>query len=368
MTEIIPPFKPEFAQAEINFVNDATQKILSSGRLVLGEYTKQFETGMAAVAQREYGVAVNSGSTALEIAYRLLDVKDRHVLVPTNTNFATAAAATYAGAMVELYDSGLYPDVDDLASRLRDDTASVTVVHIGGYISPEMEHIADICRARGVPLVEDAAHAHGALLNGRAAGSFSDIAAFSFFPTKVLTTVEGGMIMTDDAALAALARQYRDQGKHADGITHEVWGNSSRMTEMGAALGAAQLVSFERDAERRAEIIDRYTTELLDTGLAFPEVSLSSRPSGYKAIALLPETISRDGLKQAMLQRGVQLGKEIYEKPLHRQPVFEPLLQGDEYPVADEFAARHICLPVWRCMSDAQVTTVVAALRDELSR
>lgn len=361
----VPSFKAEFSRTEIDYVADATQRIMASGRLILGPYTEQFESAMADVSQRQYGVAVNSGSTALEIAYKTLDVKDKQVLIPTNTNFATAAAAAYAGAKVEFYDSGLYPDAEDISSRLNEHTGAVTVVHIGGYITPDMKQIAERCRRLGVPLIEDAAHAHGAFLEGGAAGSFGDVTAFSFFPTKTLTTGEGGVLTTDDEHIAAMARQYRDQGKNPDGVTHEVWGNSWRMTEMGAALGLAQIASIERDTDRRAEIIDRYQSELKGTGLIFPDAG-EGRPSGYKAIALLPQEISRPIFKESLKRRGILLGKEVYEKPLHKQPVFEAFQGTEDYPIAEAFSEQHVCLPLWRFMEDEDAAAVIKHIQEEL--
>lgn len=363
---IVPSFKAEFSEIEIGEVTAATEEILRSGQLVLGPYTRSFEAAMAGVSQTEHAVAVNSGSTALEIAYKSLNLRGKQVLIPTNTNFATAAAAAYAGAQIEFYDNGLYPDMNDLSERITKDTGGVVVVHIGGYITPDMERIAKHCNEAGVPLIEDAAHAHGAMHNGKAAGSFGRVSAFSFFPTKTLTTGEGGMVTTDSEDLATKARQYRDQGKHADGITHEVWGNSWRMTELGAALGVAQIKNIERDAERRAAIIGRYQTELAGTILKFPEHIVDSLPGGYKCIATLPEGVDRTELKANLRMKGVLLGKEVYEKPLHLQPIFQEWTTGERYPEATRFADRHICLPLWRFMEDADVSLVIDRLQTEL--
>jgi dTDP-4-amino-4,6-dideoxygalactose transaminase len=364
---MVPSFNLTFTEEEIATTLTATENILRTGNLALGPYTDEFEEAMADVAQTEHLVSVNSGSTALEIIYKMTDTKDRKILMPSNTNFATAAAAKNAEAQVEFYDGGLYPNVEDIESRLTPDTAALVVVHIGGYLSPELEKIAELCKKNGIRLIEDAAHAHGAQLEGKAAGSFGDAAAFSFFLTKTLTTGEGGAIATDDSDLAALARQYRTQGRGSDGLTHEVWGNSWRMTEIGAALGTTQIKSLEADTERRAAIIRRYQTELGRTGLQFPELGLESRPSGHKAIAILPEGVSRSGLKQAMMGRGVQMAREVYEKPLHQQPIFQEYASHpDAYPETTEFADRHVALPLWRHMPDSDVDKVIEQLNEVL--
>ncbi len=365
LERIVPSFKAEFAESEISEVLTATEQILRTGQLVLGPYTKAIESAMSDLSQTEYAVAVNSGSTALEIIYRSLGVNGQKVLIPTNTNFATAAAAVYAGAHVEFYDNGLYPDTDKLLEQLTPDVSAVVVVHIGGYITPYMGQITTHCNKLDIPLIEDAAHAHGASQNGIAAGHFGRAGAFSFFPTKTLTTGEGGMIATDDETLAKTARKYRDQGKNKDGITHEVWGNSWRMTEIGAALGLAQIKNVAADTQRRANVIERYMYELADTALEFPLQGPDMTPSGYKCIAMLPSDISRQGLKKALSNRGVLLGKEVYEKPLHLQPIFATS-EAIDYPLAEDFAARHICLPLWRFIEDADVTKVISEIKNVL--
>jgi len=364
---MVPSFRLTFTEEEIASTLDATENVLRSGDLVLGPYTDGFEEAMAKVAQTEHLISVNSGSTALEVIYKMIGTKGRKILMPSNTNFATAAAAKNAEADIEFYDGGLYPNIADIESKLTDDTAALVVVHIGGYLSPELEQIAELCNERGIRLIEDAAHAHGAQLDGKAAGSFSDAAAFSFFLTKTLTTGEGGAIATNDDSLAALARQYRTQGRGSDGLSHEVWGNSWRMTEIGAALGLAQIKSLDTDTERRAAIIRRYQTELGKTGLQFPQLDSESRPSGHKALAILPEGVSRDGLKRAMKGRGVHLAREVYEKPLHQQPIFrEYVTSPDAYPEATFFAERQVALPLWRHMPDSDVDTVIEQLNKEL--
>lgn len=362
MNPPIPPFIAEFTDEEIAATTDAVAQIMRSGQLILGPHTEAFETSMADLAGVRYAVAVNSGSTALEIIFRSLDVRGRTVLVPTNTNFATAAAALYAGAHVRLYDGGLYPDTADIARTLTPDVASVVVVHIGGYLSPDLPAITGLCEQRSVPLIEDAAHAHGSTLHGRAAGGIGWASAFSFYPTKVITCGEGGMITTNDRGLYEAARRYRDQGKSLDGREHIVMGNSWRMTEAGAALGMAQMQSFGRDLDRRRAVIDRYRAALHGPALALPAIDAGSRVSGHKCIAMLAPGINRTALRNAVADAGVQLGRGVYELPLHRQPVFAHLNVARGFWLAHDFADRHICLPLWRHMDDVTVGRVVEAV------
>ncbi|MGX1811456.1 DegT/DnrJ/EryC1/StrS family aminotransferase [Nocardia sp. NPDC055321] len=362
---MIPPFTAQIPADEIETTVAAVRDILSSGQLILGEHTTAFEAAVADMAGTRYAIAVNSGTIALEIIFRSLGVDGRTVLVPTNTNYATAAAAINAGARVRLYDSGLYPDLADVHDKLTPDVAAVVVVHIGGHLSPELPRLVELCAAAGVPLIEDAAHAHGSSLGTRPAGSHGHAAAFSFFTTKVVSTGgEGGAITTDDPALDHAARQYRDQGKDHAG-THILWGGSWRMTEIGAALGNAQLAHLSRDIDSRTQVIDRYTDALTGAGLTFPD--RHGRLSGHKAIAVLGPGIDRDRLREDLRARGVGLGKGVYDQPLHTLPVLDGFGLGHLYPLADDFADRHICLPLWRGMSAPIVDEVIATVHRALA-
>ncbi|WP_327113702.1 DegT/DnrJ/EryC1/StrS family aminotransferase [Nocardia sp. NBC_01730] len=361
---MIPPFTAAVPDDEIATVLAAAEQIMRAGRLVLGAHTEVLETTVAVMAGTRYAIAVNSGSTALEIIYKTVDVQGRTVLMPTNTNYATAAAALAAGAQVQLYDAGLYPDLADLERRLTGDVSAVVVVHIGGYITPDLPQIMQLCEAAGVALIEDAAHAHGSTFGDRPAGGFGYAAAFSLFATKVVTTGEGGVITTDDPDLDRLARIYRNQGHDGDG-RHVVWGGSWRMTELGAVLGSAQFDHFDRDLIQRRAVIDRYITDLSGIGLEFPVPH--GQVSGHKCIALLNYGIERDHLRDKVSAVGVELARGVYEQPLHRQPVFGGLNIGDSFPAANDFADRHICLPLWRGMTDDIVDRVIKIIRTSVA-
>src|SRR5262244_3812690 len=172
---------------------------LRTGVLTLGHNGQAFETAFARVVGTRFAVAVQSGTSALEIVLRAVGVEGREVVVPTNTFFATPAAVIHAGgrprfADVEGTTMGL--SVETVAAAVSSETAGVILVHIGGLVSPETPKIAAFCRDRDLFLVEDAAHAHGSSLDGRMAGTFGAASAFSFYPTKVITVVESGTMAT----------------------------------------------------------------------------------------------------------------------------------------------------------------------------
>ena len=207
----IKPFYLDLDDNDRLFLHQSLDRILDSGTLILGSYTESFEKQFAEYVGAKYAVSVNSATSALEIQLRQENVCGRRVAVPTNTNFATAAAVLHAGgelAFMDMDASTFMPSLQQLqeAKDRYPELAGVVWVHIGGVIPPDMLQIARFCQAHGLFLIEDCAHAHGSRLGGMHAGSFGKSGAFSFFPTKVMTTMEGGMVTTDDADYAAAVK------------------------------------------------------------------------------------------------------------------------------------------------------------------
>ncbi|HEY2553461.1 MAG TPA: DegT/DnrJ/EryC1/StrS aminotransferase family protein [Streptosporangiaceae bacterium] len=363
----------------------AIEGILASGMLTLGEYTRQFEAAfasahaearpgrsgqpgdLAAGPPAPHAVAVASGTAALEIVLRSVGVAGRDVVLPANTFYATAAAVIAAGgrpvfADIDPATFALSPET--VTAALTPDTAAVLVVHIGGLITPRIGELRRLAEEHEVALVEDAAHAHGATWLGEFAGAFGAAAAFSFYPTKVVTCGEGGMILTSSAALADEARIYRDQGKGSFGANHHVrHGYAWRMSELHAVTGLVHLRRMAASIERRRQVAARYDQALagLDglTALAEPP---GCRTNYYKYIAVLPEGSDRSRFKRELAERhGVRLSGEVYDLPLHQQPVLAEF-GGQELPVAESMCARHVCLPVHSDMRQDEIDQVLTAV------
>ena len=345
---------------------------LTSGSLTLGPATRRFEEAFATRHDAAHAVAVASGTAALEIILRAVGVAGRDVVVPANTFFATAAAVVHAGgrpvfADVDPQTMSLSPGA--LEGALSPDTAAVIHVHIGGLVAPTVAAVADLCRRHGVALVEDAAHAHGSSLDGAYAGAFGVAAAFSFYPTKVITSGEGGMILTADDRVADEARIYRDQGKAGFlGNVHVRDGYAWRMSEVHAAIGEVHLRRLDGFLEHRAHVAARYDAALRDV----PGVTVIPTPSNavnnhYKYVVLLSPGIDRSHLKRVLReQHEVGLSGEVYELPLHKQPVFESYA-GRPLPVAEDVCARHVCLPLHSDMTDDEADTVIEAVLTTLA-
>ena len=362
MKPTIPSFRTIFRKEEITYILKHTKQVLNSGRLTLGKYTEVFEKTFADLTGVKYATAVNSGTSALEIIFKILRVNNMNVLIPTNTNFATAISAINAGAIIRMYDSDLYPDFDDIRRKITENTKVVVVVHIGGYITQEIQDIKRYCKARNVHLVEDASHAHGAIKFEKKAGSFGDAGAFSFFPTKVITTGEGGIITTNSKRIHTLAMQYRDQGKNVKG-SHAYHGNSWRLSEIHAVIGLSQMNTLMDDNVYRHRIMEMYREKLLLChDITFPDIPSDHLPSGYKCVAFVPSKKVKCLMNEFLRSRGIFLGKGIYDIPLHKQPFFKNMNSWN-YIKADNFSNTHICLPIWRTITENDVDRVVSTMK-----
>ena len=371
----IKPFFFDMTDDEVEELVEGVRSIVRSGSLILGSYTAEFERNFADFVGAKHAIATNSGTSALEILLRMKQVAGKTVLVPTNTNFATAAAVIRAGGGVpqflDMDETSFAPSLEMVEAALARpplaagaEIAGLVWVHIGGVISPEFPAVVELCRARGLFVIEDAAHAHGSAIGGVKSGLLADGAAFSFFPTKVMTTFEGGMITTESDEEDALARSFCNQGKRGmtfGGLHHDL-GNSFRITEVGAVEGLIQLRKLPEMIGRRQKVYDIVTRELERAGIRHVSTAHMDAASQYKLIVLLPEGLEPAAVKQAMADEGVILGGTVYEIPCHLQPVFEGICAGESYPVAERWCPRHICPPITSGMSEDDARRVAAAL------
>ena len=362
----VPPARACFPAEDRAEILARIDQSLISGQLTLGPIGRELEAAFAKRHGAQYAVAVSSGTGALEIILRSLGVEGREVIVPANTFFATAAAAVHAGARVVFVDCDpetMAFDLADVRAHLRPETAAVIAVHIGGLISPALPALAELCHDRGVHLVEDAAHAHGSTLGGRSAGTFGIAGAFSFYPTKVMAGGEGGIIVTDDEAIVEAAHTYRDQGKGSFLANfHTRLGANWRMSEPHAAIVQSQLARLDEFIAARQSLAKRYDAAADDLGLRPLRIPAEAHCNYYKYIAFLPEGVDRAELKQLMRDRfDIGLSGEVYDTPLHRQPVFAAFADR-ALPGAEFIGARHICLPLYPSLSESDADYVVESL------
>jgi len=386
---------PEPDRAEIAA---AISGILATGALTLGPYNEKFESafaaahentsraaggahrGVAPVPEQPAGstasppvtplraIAVSSGTSALEIALRAVGVTGRDVIVPANAFYATAAAVISAGARP------VFADIDKdtfalsprtLATAQTPNTAAAVLAHIAGLITPAVDDLRRQCQINDVCLVEDASLAHGSSFGGRFAGSFGAAAAFSFYPTNLVTSGEGGMILTRSADLEREARIYRDQGKAAFVINQHVRpGYAWRMDELSAVTGLVHLRRLGEFIARRRAVAARYAAGLASIGVLEPLKEPAGCMSNFSAfIALLPPGVDRTWFKEMLADRhDVHLAPEVYDLPLHLQPVLAEYASGPSLPAAEDVCRRHVCLPVHSDMRDDEIDQVLEAI------
>lgn len=371
----IPPAKPYFPQEDIRLIMSDVTKILHSGMLTLGDYTKRLETEFAKLCNVKRAIAVNSGTSALEIVLRAVGLKkDEEVLVPTNTFSATAAAVIFAGGKPVLTDidaKTLCINAANVSAHLTSKTRAVIPVHIGGLICPEIKAIREICEDHNCFLIEDAAHAQGSKKDDRTAGTFGDAGCFSLYPTKVITAGEGGVITTNEEDLARKALILRDQGKEnfSSNIIVEL-GYNWRMSEINAAIGLSQLERLAEFIEYRSMIAKYYDEKLSRiSNIETLKIPRNITSNYYKYVTFLSSEINRDEFKQRLREKGVRCSGEVYWPPLHMQPIYKSLLhvkEGD-FPQSEDICRRLVCLPMYSQMTLDEAEYVVNRIEEVLS-
>ena len=369
----IPPARIYFPDNDRKAILAAIDVALQTGQLTMGRHGKAFEEDFARFVGTRHAVAVASGTSAIEIPLRIAGVAGREVLVPTNTFFATVFGVLHAGGRVRFMDadpSTFGVSADSVRAQLTDQTAAVIVVHIGGIVTPEMGEIKQLCRDHDAFLLEDAAHAHGSTVGGRQAGTFGDAASFSFYPTKVTTSAEGGMIVTDDDRIASEARLYRDQGKISfTENRHDKMGYNWRLSEPHAIIGRAhfnRLPEFIAERQRLAAHYDRLLTDA--RGITPVKPPSACHSNYYKYIAMVDSGVDRRRLKLYLREQcGVSLSGEVYEYPCHLQPIFDGAYRGGSYPVAEDLCRHHVCLPLFQGMTEDEVAHVAGSLAEALA-
>ena len=244
----IPQTRPYFNDKDIGLINKDIAKILKSGRLILGPYTKKFEENFKKYIKRNYAVAVNTCTTALNICLEYFGVENKEVIVPSNT-FVTDANSVIQckGKLVfaEMDKNTLCLDIADVKRKVTNKTKAIITIHMLGMIDPKIYELSELCRKKGIFLIEDCSHAHGSMIGGKRVGSFSDASCFSFYPTKVMTTGLGGMIATNDGKLQKYSQSMRffGAGQNLDEI--EYMASDWLLGEINACIGIHQLMKIK---------------------------------------------------------------------------------------------------------------------------
>jgi perosamine synthetase len=360
---------PYFHENDIDFILAEFGKILrGEGLLSMGHNVKEFEVEFAKYIGVAKAIATSSCTAALENILMAAGIKSGdEVIVPAQTFIATASSVIRAGAkpVFAEINSNFLLDYEDVIRRVNKKTKAVILVHFAGLIDTKVVELKDYLNSRSILLIEDAAHAHGASIHGRKAGSIGDAAAFSFFSTKIMTTGEGGMIATDNLELADRCASIRSRGLDLN-ANHEIFnslGTNQRMTEVQALMGRTQLKRLDEFVDHRNHLAAVYRQNLrpaIEGGLIeIPDVPEFLRHSYWRYIVLLRNGQNRDEIAKNMAEQSVKIDW-AYQPLVHLQPVIKKLFCIDEnmLPFSEKLASTHICLPIHMGISKEDVVYI----------
>lgn len=367
--EAIPLSSPDITEAEIQ----AVVKVLRNPRLSLGPVLGEFEDAVAKYVGVDHAVAVNSGTSGLHLALLALGIGEGdEVIVPSFTFIAAANAIRYVGArpvFVDVERETLNIDPARIEEAITHRTRALMVVHTFG-LPAEMDELLAIARRHRLLVIEDACEALGAEYRGRKAGSLGDAGVFAFYPNKQITTGEGGMVVTNDAAVAATVRSLRNQGRREtdDWFEHTELGYNYRLSELNCALGVEQMRRIDGMLAARERVALTYERLLAPHAeLALPVSKRADcRISWFVYVLRLNESFSRGDRDRALKDLAVAgIGAGRYFAPIHLQPAYrEYRSSGSRLPITESESARTIALPFFNRLTEDQIRRVC----DELLR
>ncbi|NPB03426.1 MAG: DegT/DnrJ/EryC1/StrS family aminotransferase [Thermotogae bacterium] len=355
----------------------AVLEVMRSGWISMGPKTREYEAALARFYGVRFALAASSGTSALLLAYMSLDLKGYDVILPSLTFVATANALTFVGARPVFADIRS-PDMPLMSAEtvervLTSKTKAVVFVSYAGY-GDTLSEVKDLCESKGIILIEDASHSHGAKYPGGMAGTFGKVGAFSTFANKNLSTGEGGYLITDDPQIYAWAKLLRSHG-----MTSSSWerlegkeemydvvavGLNLRPDEIRSAIGLENLKKLPAENRRRRNLVSLYrkliAKELPEVSVPFPPSSPSAH---YIFPVLLPEGVDRDVVRKRMYEAGIYTS--IHYPPVHRFKVYDT---GITLPNTEEYAQRTLTLPLWGRMDRERVVRVVETLKLVLRR
>ena len=331
-----------------------------------GPFVKQFEEKMSAAAGRKYGIAVSNGTAALEVAMQAIGIgKDDEVIMPTFTIISCAMAVTKLGAKPVLVDSDIDTwnmQIDEIENKITPKTKAILMVHLYG-LPAEINHILELARKYNLKVIEDAAEMHGQTYYGKPCGGFGDISTFSFYPNKHITTCEGGMVVTDNEALAEKCRMLRNLCFRKDvRYVHDEISDNYRFTNLQAAVGLAQLERLDEFVEKKREIGKFYTNALANIeGIKLPVAKTEYADNIYwvYGIVLDKETIlSNQDITKLLAAEGI--GTRTFFWCMHEQPVYQKqgMFDGEKYENAEYLARKGFYIPSGLAITKTQMEIV----------
>jgi perosamine synthetase len=364
----IPIAVPCLDGNEIEYVKDCLSSSWISSK---GKYVIAFEEKFAEYVGAKYGITVSNGTVALHLALATLGIgPGDEVIIPTFTMIAAANVVQYTGAKPVLTDSdpknwNINPN--EIEKKITEKTKAIMVVHLYGHPA-DMDPLMKIARDHNLYVIEDAAEAHGAEYKRRKVGAIGDIGCFSFYANKIITTGEGGMLVTNDEKIADKARKLRDQAynmKMRKWLIHDEIGYNYRMTNIQAAIGVAQLERIESFIRIRRENAQLYNSLLGGIpGITLPPEEAWAKNVYWMYTILVDENkfgLSRDELMCELEKYGVETRSVFY--PIHLQPPYKNKFRGEKYPVAEDLSKKGINLPSGNTLTKEQVEYIANLIK-----
>ena len=368
--------KPYIPDSDKGWILEKYREILDTRGLIQGKYVSQFEEEVKKYIGTRHAIAVSSCGVGLEITLRATGITGRKFIVPTQTYPASVSCIIRSGnipIVVDVDERTQCLSLDIIKQNMSDDVCGVVHVHMTGLITPEMSDIKKYCQDNGLFLLTDDAHSFGAQLydinkdRKMSAGDIGNAGVFSFYPSKIITTGEGGMITTNDDELADRLRILRSHGVvnndvEVDGLDYgvrcEIPSSNYRMVEFNAVLGLSQIKHIDEWIKRRNKISELYKKNLKDVEwLGLPLYDELIRQTWWQYIVKLDGKIDRAKFLKKLLDRGVQTGN-AYWPACNQQEVFKPYVSEFGCPIADEFLERHFSLPMYVELSDDDVVEI----------
>lgn len=364
---MIPVNEPLFDGNEKKYLNQCIDEGWISSE---GPFVKEFEENFSSYLGSRYGIAVCNGTVALETALFAAGIaKGDEVIMPTFTIISCAASALRLGAKPVLVDSEpdtWNMDVAQIEEKITKRTKAIMPVHIYGH-PVDMDPVMELAEEYDLKVIEDAAEVHGALYKGKKAGGIGDVGSFSFYANKIITTGEGGMVVTNDEETAERARSYRNLCfKPGRRFYHTELGENFRMTNLQAAVGVAQLEQIDRFIEIKRKNAQRYTEGLKGLKDIKTPVEKGWAKNVYWMYAIeLSEDlgITAEQMAESLAEKGI--GTRPFFLGLHEQPVFHRvgLYIGERYPVAERIARQGLYLPSGHTLTEEQIGYVCEAVK-----
>lgn len=362
---IIPVCEPQMDGNEEKYV---TQAVRSNWISSAGRFITEFENLFAEKVGARYGVACSSGTTALHLGLATLGIgPGDEVIVPTFTMIASPNSVAYTGAKIVLVDSEAETynmDISQVESKITPRTKAIMPVHTYGH-PVDMDGLLDIARRHNLFVIGDTAEAHGAEYKGHPIGGLGDLATYSFYANKIISTGEGGMITTNNAEIAGLARNLRDHAFSRERhFWHKYLGYNFRMTNLQGAVGLAQTERFEALVECRRRNALLYNEFLADVpGLTLPPEREWAKSVFWMYSVLVGPAFgkNRDQLRQALAKRGIET--RTFFIPIHLQPIYYAEFGRQEFPIAEMLCERGVYLPSAPTLTRREIEFITVSIK-----